>query len=184
MAKKLIFICGPNGVGKSTTGRELINYIDNSAFVDSDLCALRNPFIITEGIDIGRQFMQFMLTKYLESSLYESIIWSFGFHGHRKANFIEIMAEIRKLNIEFDFIPIILTCDLEENIRRMKRDNRDEPRIDRAIKNTRIIYNNHPFACINTTKLSLKEVVYEIIKVVKDAANIFDEKTLQLLSEE
>lgn len=184
MAKKLIFICGPNGVGKSTTGRELINYIDNSAFVDSDLCALRNPFIITEGIDIGRQFMQFMLTKYLESSLYESVIWSFGFHGHRKVNFIEIMAEIRKLNIEFDFIPIILTCDLEENIRRMKRDNRDEPRIDRAIKNTRIIYNNYPFACINTTKLSLKEVVYEIIKVVKDAANIFDEKTLQLLSEE
>jgi hypothetical protein len=61
-------------VGKSTTGRELINYIDNSAFVDSDLCALRNPFIITEGIDIGRQFMQFMLTKYLESFLYESII--------------------------------------------------------------------------------------------------------------
>ena len=66
----------------------------------------------------------------------------------------------------------------------MKRDNRDEPRIDRAIKNTRIIYNNYPFACINITKLSLKEVVYEIIKVVEDAAYIFDEKTLQLMSEE
>lgn len=65
MAKKLIFICGPNGVGKSTTGGELISHIDNSAFVDSDLCALRNPFINNEGIDIGRQFMQFILTKYL-----------------------------------------------------------------------------------------------------------------------
>lgn len=167
MAKKLIFICGPNGVGKSTTGRELINYINNSAFVDSDLCALRNPFIITEGIDIGRQFMQFMLTKYLESTLYESIIWSYGFHGHRKANFIEIMAELRKLNIKFDFIPIILTCDLEENIRRMRRDNRDEPRIDRAIKNTRMIYNKYQFPCINTTKLTLKEAVHEIIKLLK-----------------
>ena len=184
MAKKLIFICGPNGVGKSTTGRELINYINNSAFVDSDLCALRNPFIITEGIDIGRQFMQFMLTKYLESTLYESIIWSYGFHGHRKANFIEIMAELRKLNIKFDFIPIILTCDLEENIRRMRRDNRDEPRIDRAIKNTRMIYNKYQFPCINTTKLTLKEAVHEIIKLVEDVENIFDEKTLQLMSEE
>ncbi len=85
MAKKLIFICGPNGVGKSSTGRELITFIENSAFVDSDLCALRNPFINTEGIDIGRQFMQFMLTKYLESQLYENIIWAYGFHGHIKA---------------------------------------------------------------------------------------------------
>lgn len=85
VTKKLIFICGPNGVGKSSTGRELISYIENSAFVDSDLCSLRNPFINTEGIDIGRQFMLFMLTKYLESSLYETIIWTFAFHGHRKA---------------------------------------------------------------------------------------------------
>ncbi len=65
--QKNIFICGPNEVEKSSTGRELIGYIENSAFVDSDLCTLRNLFIITEGINIGRHFMLFMLTKYLES---------------------------------------------------------------------------------------------------------------------
>lgn len=31
MVKKLIFICGPNGVGKSSISRELISYIENSA---------------------------------------------------------------------------------------------------------------------------------------------------------
>ena len=179
MAKKLIYICGPNGVGKSTTGRELINYIENSAFVDSDLFALRNPFIITEGIDIGRQCMLFMLTKYLESSLYETIIWSYGFHGHRKANFTEIMKKLRKLNVDFDFIPIILTCDLEENIKRMKCDNRDEERIDRAINNTRIIYNDYPFPSINTTNLTLKEIIYEIKRLMEDTQNVFDERSLQ-----
>jgi thymidylate kinase len=178
MSKKLIFICGPNGVGKSSTGRELINYIENSAFVDSDLCALRNPFINPEGIDIGRQIMQFMLTKYMESSLYESIIWAYGFHGHRKVNFVEIMMELRQLNIEFDFIPIILTCDLDENVKRMKCDNRDEARIDRAIKNTRIIYNAYPFSSIDTTKLTLKETVYEIKRLIEDVQNVFDEKIL------
>jgi thymidylate kinase len=178
VAKKLIFICGPNGVGKSSTGRELISYIENSAFVDSDLCALRNPFIITEGIDIGRQFMLFMLTKYLESSLYETIIWSYGFHGHRKANFTEIMKELRELNMDFDFIPIILTCDLDENIHRMKCDNRDQARIDRAINNTRIIYNDYPFPSINTTKLTLKETVYEIKRLIEDAQNVFNERSL------
>lgn len=178
MGKKLIFICGPNGVGKSSTGRELINYIENSAFVDSDLCALRNPFINPEGIDIGRQFMQFMLTKYMESSLYESVIWAYGFHGHRKANFVEIMMELRQLKIEFDFIPIILTCDLDENVKRMKCDNRDETRIDRAIKNTRIIYHEYPFPSIDTTKLTLTETVYEIKRLIEDTQNVFDEKIL------
>jgi hypothetical protein len=108
VAKKLIFICGPNGVGKSSTGRELICSIENSALVDSDLCALRNPFITTEGIDIGQQFMLFMLTKYLESSLYETIIWVYGFHGHRKDIFAEIIKKLRALNMElFDIIRFI-----------------------------------------------------------------------------
>lgn len=178
MAKKLIFICGPNGVGKSSTGSELISNMENSAFVDSGMCAFRNPFINTEGIDIGRQLMLFMLTKYLESSVYENIIWAYGFHGHRKDNFFEIMLELRKLDLEFDFIPIILTCDIDENIKRMKSDNRDEERIDRAIKNTRIIYNDYPFPAINTTKMTLKETVYEIIKLTEDVQNVFDEKLL------
>lgn len=179
MAKKLIFICGPNGVGKSTTGRELISNIENSAFVDSDLCALRNPFLNTEGIDIGRQFMLFMLTKYLECSIYETIIWAYGFHGHRKANFTEIMKKLREVNRDFDFIPIILTCDLDENIKRMKSDNRDEARIERAINNTRIIYKDYPFPSINTTKLTLKETVYEVKSLIEDTQNVFDERSLK-----
>ena len=179
MTKKLIFICGPNGVGKSSTGRELINHIENSAFVDSDLCALRNPFINSEGIDIGRQFLLFMLTKYLESSLYETIIWAYGFHGHRKAHFTETMRKLRELNIKFDFIPIILTCDLDENVKRMKCDHRDEARIDRAIKNTRIIYNDYPFPTINTTKLNLEKTAYEIKSLIEDEQYVFDERSLQ-----
>jgi hypothetical protein len=178
MTKKLIFICGPNGVGKSSTCIELVNYLENSACVDSDLCALRNPFINTEGIDIGRQFMQFMLTKYLECPLYNSIIWSYGFHGHRKANFNAIMMELRKLNVDFIFIPIILTCDLDENIKRMKNDNRDDARIERAIKDSRSIYNNCPFPSINSTNLTIKDAVSEIKNLIEDKQNVLDEKTL------
>lgn len=178
MIKKLIFICGPNGVGKSSTCRELVNCMENSAYVDSDLCSLRNPFINAEGIDFGRQFMQFMLKKYLESSLYKNIIWSFGFHGHRKSNFNEIMMELRKLNVDFDFIPIILNCDLDENIRRMKHDNRDEARIERAIENTREIYDDYPFPVINTTNLTIKEAALEIKKLVDGTQNVIDEKIL------
>lgn len=40
------------------------------------------------------------------------------------------MMELRKLNVGFDLIPIILTCDLDENIKRMKHDNKDDARIE------------------------------------------------------
>jgi hypothetical protein len=89
------------------------------------------------------------------------------------------MKKLRELNMDFDFMPIILTCDLDENIKRMKYDNRDEARIDRAINNTRIIYNDYPFPSINTTKLTLRETVYEIKRLVEDAQNVFDERSLQ-----
>ena len=166
MRKKLIFICGPNGVGKSSTCRELVNCLEESAYVDSDLCNLRNPFIHTEGIDIGRQLMQFMLTKYLEGSTYNNVIWSYGFHGHRKDSFDKIMIELRKLDVDFEFMPIILTCDLDENINRMNNDNRDDARIERAIGNTREIYNAYHLPRINTTNMTLKEAVYELKEMI------------------
>ncbi|MGV8983400.1 AAA family ATPase [Clostridium sp.] len=178
MTKKLIFICGPNGVGKSSTCRELVNCLESSAYVESDSCSLRNPFIHTEGIDIGRQLMQFMLTKYLECSTYNNIIWSFGFHGHRKDSFDKIMIELRKLNVDFDFMPIILTCDLNENIKRMNYDNRDDVRIERAIGNTREIYNDYPFPTINTTNMTIKEAVSGMKKIIVNAQIIIDEKIL------
>lgn len=178
MTKKLIYICGPNGVGKSSTGRELVNCIEASAYVDSDLCALRNPFIHSEGIDIGMQIMQFMLIKYLESSTYNNIIWSYGFHSHRKDNFDMIMIELRKLNVKFDFMPILLTCDLDENIKRMNHDNRDDARIERAIQNTREIYNNYPFPTINTTNMTIKDAAREIKKIILNSQIVFDEKLL------
>jgi len=178
MSKKLIFICGPNGVGKSSTCRELVNCLEESAYVDSDLCNLRNPFIHTEGIDIGRQLMQFMLTKYLECSTYNNVIWSYGFHGHRKDSFDKIMIELRKLDVDFEFMPIILTCDLDENINRMNNDNRDDARIERAIGNTREIYNDYLFPTINTTNMTLKEVVNELKKMITNNQIILDEKLL------
>ena len=178
MAKKLIFICGPNGVGKSSTGRELINHMEGSACVDSDLCAIRNPFLDTEGINISKQFMLFMLTKYLESSSYGVIIWTYGFHGHRKASFMEIMMNLRELNAEFDFIPVILTCDTDENIRRMRCDNRDDARIDRAIRQTRLIYNDYPFPTVDTTNLTLQETASIIKVLADDPHNVFDEQII------
>jgi len=47
MRKKLIFICGPNGVGKSSACRELVNCLEESADVDFDFI----PIILTCALD-------------------------------------------------------------------------------------------------------------------------------------
>ncbi len=45
---KLIIIIGPNGVGKSSVAKSLLNRYPKSAFVDSDWRRVINPFPFTE----------------------------------------------------------------------------------------------------------------------------------------
>ena len=46
--KKLIVIIGPNGVGKSTAAKKIVEQNPRSALVDSDWCRVTNPFKLTD----------------------------------------------------------------------------------------------------------------------------------------
>ena len=46
--KKIIFIHGPNGVGKSTLCRLLHQKLNNSAWLESEWCKMTNPFAYTD----------------------------------------------------------------------------------------------------------------------------------------
>jgi adenylate kinase family enzyme len=46
--KQLIIIIGPNGVGKSTTAKKIVEQFEKTAYVDSDWCRVMNPFAFTE----------------------------------------------------------------------------------------------------------------------------------------
>lgn len=46
--KRLILICGPMGVGKTSAGRELQKRLPNCAFLDGDWCWDIRPFTVTE----------------------------------------------------------------------------------------------------------------------------------------
>ena len=41
--KKLIFVCGPNGIGKTTICKEIVQRLDNSAYVDSGCLQVYQP---------------------------------------------------------------------------------------------------------------------------------------------
>ena len=46
--KKLILIIGPNGVGKTTTAKILLQKLSKCAYVDADWCRAINPFPFTD----------------------------------------------------------------------------------------------------------------------------------------
>jgi cytidylate kinase len=165
--KRLILICGPNGVGKTTACRQLLEVMNHSAYVDSDWCRAMNPFAFDEEtIGIIEANITGLMANYFQSSFIEDVIFQYGLHGPRKRILDDIMDELRSRGIAFRFCPVILTCDLEENIQRMKGDGRDDARIRRAVENTRGIYAAYDYPTIDTTALSVSETVDAIIGVL------------------
>lgn len=165
--KTLILICGSNGIGKSTASAELLKRLPNSAYVESDYCRMMNPFEFTdETVEVVKNNIFSLMLNYLKCSAIDNVIFPYGFHGRRKQIFESIMVELSK-EVDFKFCPIILICTEDENIRRMRKNWRDEERIKRAVKNTREIYNRYDYPKIDVTDLTVGETVDEIIKIVE-----------------
>ncbi len=163
--KKLIFIHGPNGVGKSTLCKVLNSKLYNSAWLESEWCRMTNPFAFNdEIINMVEKNISFMLRSYLECSTLEYVIFNYGFHGPRKQIFDNVL---RNLNdISYRLIPITITCSYEENRIRMMLDGRDEERIRRAL-DARSIYDNLNNPIIDTTCLSVEETASRVLEIIK-----------------
>lgn len=89
----------------------------------------------------------------------EYVIFTYGFHGERKAIFDKVLRRLEKEKINFECSMIILKCSLDENIRRMIEDGRDKNRIQRGIDNTFHFYDRYDYPTIDTTELEIDQVV-------------------------
>lgn len=156
--KKLIVIIGPNGVGKSSAAKSLLARCPRSAFVDSDWCRVTNPFPFTEETKKSVTDNIFCLIRnYLQCRDIDYVIFTYGFHGERKAIFDEVSNRLQE-KIDFEYYIIILKCSLDENIRRMIADGREENRIKRGIDNTFHFYDRYDYPSIETTALEIDQV--------------------------
>lgn len=164
--KSLLFICGPNGIGKTTVSREAVKLIPNSAYVDSDFLRIMNPFVLDDNtVPTIAKNISDLITNYLNCPAVETVIFSYGFHGRRKEIFDTVINSIS--HIKYRFIPFLLWCGESENIRRMKLDGRDSERIERALKQSRDVYFNINYPLIDVTNLSAEESARLIIKKAK-----------------
>lgn len=164
--KKLIVIIGPNGVGKSSVAKKLLARQPKSAFVDSDWCRVINPFPFTERTkETVTDNIYCLLRNYLRCKDIDYIIFTYGFHGERKAIFDEVLHRLEKEKINFECSMIILKCSLDENIRRMIEDGREENRIQRGIDNTFHFYDRYDYPTIDTTELEIDQVAELIAEI-------------------
>lgn len=164
--KKLITIVGANGVGKTTTSNALLQMCSHSAYVDADWCRAINPFNFTEATKKTVTYNIFCLFRnYLLCTDIKIVIFPYGFHGERKSIYDEVIRRLRDEGIIFDEHIVVLRCEYEENRKRSIRDNRDNERVERGMRNTFNFYNGFDFPTIDTTVLSPKQVAERIVEM-------------------
>ncbi len=162
--KKVLFLHGPAGVGKSTVCAALHARLPGSAWVESECCRRINPFLFTEEtIALTERNMAFLIRGYLECSLVSTVILTWGLHGPRAAILARVRASLADL--PFQWLPIALTCSEEDHVRRMVADGREEERIQRSLA-TRALYAECSGLVLDTSGASVAEVVEWMVERV------------------
>ena len=166
--KQLIVIIGPNGVGKTTTARKIVEQYKNVAYVDSDWCRVMNPFVFSESTkETIVENIYCLLRNYLSCSDVNKVVFTYGWHGERKEIYERIMEKLKNEPIEFKLTIIILKCSKDINIKRAILDGRDEVRIKRGMEMTFSFYDNFDYPCIDTTDMTPSTVAQQIVNMVE-----------------
>ena len=162
MGKIVLLILGPNGVGKSTTARTILEKLPHSALVDSDWCRAMNPY----DMEVATNNMYALLRNYLSSPNIKTLIVPYGFHGDRQQRYDMVKEKLTSERIVYEEFPVVLKCSYDELILRLYNDLRNDERIKRGIRNTFDFYDNYDFPVIETTGLSADEASDMIIALL------------------
>lgn len=164
LMKQLIVIIGPNGVGKSTTAKNIVMQCEKCAYVDSDWCRVMNPFKFTKNTkQTTIQNIYCLLRNYLTCEDISTVVFTYGWHGERKQIYENVISKLRKDKLEFSEKVVILKCSMSENIKRAMNDGRDEMRIKRGIEMTYSFYDEYCYPCIDTTEMNPSQVANKIV---------------------
>ncbi len=160
--KNLLFLCGPNGIGKTTISKEIVRILPNSAYVDSDWCRIMNPFVLNDDtIPVISNNISSMILSYFNCPIVETVIFSYGFHGRRKEVFENVVR--KSAEFPYNFIPYLLWCGEEENIKRMKIDGRSAEQIERTINQSRKSFDGVTYEKMDITDMSVNQAANAII---------------------
>lgn len=160
--KKLIFINGTMGVGKTTVSQKLKLLLKESVFLDGDWCWDMNPFIVNEETkNMVLNNIAYLLNNFLNCSQYRYIIFCWVMHEE------SIMEEIIKRidNYQYQLLKFSIICSEEKLKERITRDIENGKReikvLERSIERIEL-YKNMDTIKINTDTLTPDKVAEKI----------------------
>lgn len=161
--KKLIFINGTMGSGKTVTSKELQKMLPNCVFLDGDWCWDSVPFIVTDKtMRMVIENISFLINNFLDCPDYNNII--FCWVMHEQSIIDSILRCIDLSNVDFNIVTLI--CSDAELKHRLLKDIEEGKRspdiISRSIVKQKN-YNNLKTKKINVSDLSPKQAGLEIL---------------------
>ena len=161
--KTLLMILGPNGVGKSTAARLLMELRPHTAWVDADWCRAMNPFLLTEESEKTVEDNLFSLFfNFLSCPVVDTVVFPYGLHGDRAQRLERVLKRLDATPVSYCLKKVILVCSEEANRKRAIQDGRDFQRMERGLQNTLHFYDAFPEPKIDTTFLTPEQVVQKI----------------------
>jgi broad-specificity NMP kinase len=104
--KRLIFISGTMGIGKTTISKLLSKELKNSVFLDGDWCWNINPFIVNdENKKMVIENICFLLNSFIKNTTIKDIIFCWVMNKQ------EIIEEITAVRFNFD---IVIPCGIRK----------------------------------------------------------------------
>lgn len=163
--KKLYFIGGTMGVGKTTTCQKLKKKLDNSVLLDGDWCWDSHPFIVNDETKrIVKENICFMLNNFINSSSYQNIIFCWVMHQQEIID--ELLSSLNLKDVEV--VSISLICDQDVLKMRLMKDvesgKRHESIIERTIQRLSLYHSLNTIK-IDVSHKTVDEVVEKIIKL-------------------
>jgi len=166
--KKLIIINGTMGAGKSAVCRELNKTLDNSVWLDGDWCWMMNPLVVNEE---NRKMVEdniiFLLRSFLANSSFEYVVFDWVMDYENM--FERILQGLQ--GFDFNLYKMTLTCS-EDCLRARIRGDvelnlRSGDAIEKSVEKLQR-YDDMDTKKIDTTEMSVEEVVTEVRKVLSE----------------
>lgn len=157
--KRLIFIGGPMGIGKTTIGRALVeNELANAVFLDGAWCWDLSPFIVNdENKQMVVRNIQFLLNLFIENSKIENIV--FVWVMHQQAIIDRIMAGLID---DYQFVSISLVATPEALRKRFNKDVTKGIRENQAVSGA--VARLPLYAAVNSQKIDVtNQTVFQTV---------------------
>lgn len=162
--KRLLFVNGPMGVGKTAVCQELLRSLQPSAYLDGDWCWKMAPFLVTEETKaMVCDNIVSVLSRFLASPALDHVIFGWVMHRSEIARSILERLELEDVEVR----QFTLLCSEDTLRRRLMEDIRTGLRSMDALERSAAylpLYEEQSTVKIVTDRLSPSEVARLIVE--------------------